>query len=259
MQLSCNGCDMILPRIHYLNPSIHDDYKLIYYQLTESQIQNNFMVIILYPFSCVPYIKDGCYITWIFLEIINPLKALAMPCLVCVTLNEQHQFKEFLKTQIWVRFCNLFVFLLLWLSLSTYWYAMTSWKLKFKHVDWNNRQVLKPLKVICLINWLKIKILSYRGNQGSQEWGWKSAWEPKGLESVGGSLGSKCKSESTWNPRSWEWGWEFAWGSKCPGIVGGIPCKNPRSQKWGWEFTWGSKGSLEWGQGSTWGQSNNLG
>jgi hypothetical protein len=78
---------MILPMIHYLNPCIYDDYKLRYSQLTKSQTQINFMITILFPFSYIPYIKGGCYITCILLEIINPLKALAMPWLVCVTLN----------------------------------------------------------------------------------------------------------------------------------------------------------------------------
>jgi hypothetical protein len=49
--------------IHNWNPYIYDDYKLRYYQLTESLTQNNFLVTILSSFSCIPYIKGGCYIT----------------------------------------------------------------------------------------------------------------------------------------------------------------------------------------------------
>jgi hypothetical protein len=49
--------------IHNLNPYIYDDYKLRYYQFIESLSQNNFLVTILSSFSCIPYIKGGCYIT----------------------------------------------------------------------------------------------------------------------------------------------------------------------------------------------------
>jgi formate/nitrite transporter FocA (FNT family) len=34
-----------------------------------------------------------------------------MPWLVCVTLNVQYQFKEFWRTQIWVKFCIYLFFL----------------------------------------------------------------------------------------------------------------------------------------------------
>jgi hypothetical protein len=35
---------------------------------------------------------------------------------------------------------------------------MTSWKQKIiKHVEWNYKQILKPFKIICLINWFKIR------------------------------------------------------------------------------------------------------
>jgi hypothetical protein len=37
---------MILPRTHYLNPYIYNDYKLKYYQLIESETWNIFLVIV---------------------------------------------------------------------------------------------------------------------------------------------------------------------------------------------------------------------
>jgi len=125
----CNHLVMDATWSTILNPCIYDDYKIRYYELTESLTWNNFSVTVWSPFSCIPYIKGGCYITWILLKIINPLKALAMPWLMCITLNVQYQFREFLKTQIWVKFWKKNLLFLLWFSLNTYWYAMTSWKL----------------------------------------------------------------------------------------------------------------------------------
>jgi len=56
-----------------LNPCIYDDYKLKYYQFSE-RTQNNFLVTVLSPFSCILYIKGGCYITRIFLKNHQPIE-----------------------------------------------------------------------------------------------------------------------------------------------------------------------------------------
>jgi len=50
----------------------------------------------------------------------QPIEGIGKPWLMRVKLNVQYQFKEFLKTQIWVKLCNFLSFFLLWLSLSTY-------------------------------------------------------------------------------------------------------------------------------------------
>jgi hypothetical protein len=120
----------------------------------------------LFPFSCIPYIKGGSYITWIFLEIINPLKALAMPWLVHVKLNVQYQFREFWKPKFgsdYAIFFHSFCCGFPWVPINMQWPHGNK---KLKHIKWNNRQVLKPFKIICLNNWFKIKIFHIVGIEG---------------------------------------------------------------------------------------------
>jgi hypothetical protein len=98
-----------------------------------------------------------------------------------------------------------------------------------------------------LPNQFKIKILSYCGNRGFQEWGCEFAWELRGLESVGRSLRSKCKWESAWKSKVLGMGARVCMGVKVSRNCRWESMQESKVPKVGVGVHMGVKGSLEWG------------